>query len=138
MHRHIPEYNKKNVRIARLLRRNMTDAERKLWSSLRNNQLGVKFRRQVPFGVYVLDFYCPKAKLNVELDGSQHYTEAGRQEDAERDRYLRERGVEILRFSNIEFLQNEYGVLQAIFEKVQDRAQPQSPSKPSPKWRRGS
>jgi very-short-patch-repair endonuclease len=66
----------------------MTEAERKLWALLRGNQLGVRFRRQVPFGSYVVDFYCPAAKLVVELDGSQHYTDNGRQEDEERDTYL--------------------------------------------------
>lgn len=133
MHRHFPDYTKSNISIARMLRRKMTDAERKLWSLLRNNQLGVKFRRQVPFGKYVLDFYCAKGKVCVELDGSQHYTKAGQGKDEERDHYLRGEGVEVLRFSNIEMLQNQDGVLQVIFEKIQQRMQKQTPSLPSPK-----
>jgi very-short-patch-repair endonuclease len=121
MHKHIPEYNKENIHIARLLRRKMTDAERKLWSLLRNNQLGVKFRRQVPFGEHVLDFYCPAAKLCVELDGSQHYSQDGLNSDAERDDDLRDHGIEVVRYSNAEFLRNPDGVMKAISEKVQDR-----------------
>jgi very-short-patch-repair endonuclease len=98
----------------------MTDAERKLWSLLRNNRLGVKFRRQVPYGPYILDFYCVKARLVVELDGSQHYTPEGRQRDAIRDAYLRNDGLEVVRFLNDEVFVNEEGVEQVIYEKVQD------------------
>ena len=125
MHKHIPEYNKKNVRIARLLRRTMTDAERKLWSLLRNNQLGVKFRRQVPFGKHVLDFYCAAAKLCVELDGSQHYSKDGLKSDVERDDDLRDHGIEVVRHSNAEFLRNTDGVMQGIFDRVQQLIQKQ-------------
>ena len=89
----------------------MTDAERKLWSRLRHNQFEVKFRRQTPLGKYILDFYCSKAKVCVELDGSQHYTDTGRRKDEVRDQYLRDRGVVTLRFSDIEMLQNQDGVL---------------------------
>jgi very-short-patch-repair endonuclease len=97
----------------------MTDAERKLWSLLRNNRLGVKFRRQVPYGPYILDFYCVKARLVVELDGSQHYTPEGRQRDAIRDAYLRNDGLEVVRFLNDEVFVNEEGVEQVISERVQ-------------------
>jgi very-short-patch-repair endonuclease len=98
----------------------MTDAEKKLWSLLRNNRLGVKFRRQVPYGPYILDFYCVKARLVVELDGSQHYTAEGKRRDAKRDAYLRSDGLDVLRFLNDEVLSNEEGVEQVIYEKVQD------------------
>lgn len=97
----------------------MTGAERKLWSLLRNNRLGAKFRRQVPYGPYILDFYCVKARLVVEADGRQHYTPEGRKKDAERDAYLRSDGLEVLRFLNDEVLSNEEGVEQLIYEKVQ-------------------
>jgi very-short-patch-repair endonuclease len=119
--KHLPQYSKTLVPIARMLRANMTDAERKLWASLRGNQLGVKFRRQVPFGRYVVDFYCPKARLIVELDGSQHHTIEGVRDDTERDNYLRQMGQEVLRYTNIEILQNENGVLQDILEHVRAR-----------------
>ena len=89
---------------ARKLRRNMTDAERMLWRHLRGRQmLGAKFRRQEIFGRYIVDFYCPDARLIVEVDGSQHF--GPESDDDERDRSLRVRGLHILRFSNVEVLQ---------------------------------
>ena len=121
MHRHLPNYTQSSIGNARRLRREMTDAERKLWSKLRANQLGVKFRRQVPFGRYILDFFCVKANLCIELDGSQHYTDAGRRKDEERDEYLRAQGVEVLRFTNIEALRNTDDVVQTIYDKVHER-----------------
>jgi very-short-patch-repair endonuclease len=99
----------------------MTEAERRLWALLRKNQLGVRFRRQVPFERYVVDFYCAEAKLVVELDGSQHFTDSGRKEDEVRDAHLRELGQAVVRYSDIEFLQNEHGVIQDIFDQVKAR-----------------
>ena len=119
--KHLPHYSSALVPIARLLRGNMTDAERNLWSSLRRNQLGVKFRRQVPFGRYVVDFCCPEARLVIELDGSQHHTTHGVRDDATRDDYLQQIGYKVLRYSNIEILQNRDGVLQDILEHVRSR-----------------
>jgi len=98
----------------------MTDAEKKLWSLLRNNRLGAKFRRQVPYGPYILDFYCVKARLVVEADGRQHYTREGKRRDAKRDAYLRSDGLEVLRFLNDEVLSNEEGVEQVIYERIQE------------------
>jgi very-short-patch-repair endonuclease len=97
----------------------MTDAERKLWSLLRNNRLGVKFRRQVPYHRYILDFYTVKARLVIEVDGGQHYAPEGRRKDKKRDAYLRNDGLEVLRFFNHEVLSNEEGVEQVIYERVQ-------------------
>jgi len=97
----------------------MTDAEKKLWSLLRSNRLGLRFRRQVPYGDYVLDFFCVKAKLVVEADGGQHYTDQGLRGDRKRSADLRRDGLEVLRFSNIEILTNSDGVEQAIYEKVE-------------------
>jgi very-short-patch-repair endonuclease len=99
----------------------MTEAERKLWSILRGNRFGEKFRRQFPFGRYNLDFYCHRAKLNIELDGGQHYTDEGIANDKERDEYLRENGIVTLRFPNFEVFQNLDGVLQVIYQNVQER-----------------
>ena len=120
MHQHLPKYTKSLIPFARKLRRDMTDAEKKLWSILRNNRLGAKFRRQVPYGPYILDFYCVKARLVIELDGSQHYTPDGKRRDAIRDAYLRNDGLEVVRFLNDEVFVNEEGVEQVICEKVQD------------------
>jgi very-short-patch-repair endonuclease len=121
MKKHFPHYSRSLIPIARLLRKQMTEAERKLWALLREKQLGVKFRRQVPFAPYVVDFYCPEAKLVVELDGGQHKTDKGRREDEERDARLREIGQVVVRYSDLEFLQNQDGVIQDIFQHVKAR-----------------
>ncbi|MCX6143381.1 MAG: endonuclease domain-containing protein [Ignavibacteriales bacterium] len=119
MQKHLPRYTRSLISKSRELRHNMTDAERKLWSLLRNNQLGVKFRRQVPYDLYILDFYCVKAKLVIEVDGSQHYTPEGRRRDKIRDADLRSDGLEVLRFINADVLTNSEGVVRMIFEKVE-------------------
>jgi very-short-patch-repair endonuclease len=103
---------------ARLLRYSMTEAEKKFWALVRNNRFGVKFRRQVPIGPYIVDFFCFSAKLAVELDGSQHYTKEGKEYDFHRDQFLKAYGVTVLRFSNREFLENQDGVMQTIWERV--------------------
>jgi very-short-patch-repair endonuclease len=119
MHTHLPKYTKPLIPFARKLRRAMTPAEKKLWSLLRNNRLGAKFRRQVPYGRYILDFYCVKARLVIEVDGGQHYSPEGKRLDTIRDAYLRSDGLEVLRFLNDKVLTNEEGVEQVIYEKVQ-------------------
>ena len=106
-----------------MLRKNMTDAERILWSRLRNNQMGAKFRRQVPMGPYILDFLSIQIKLAIELDGSQHYTPTGIEKDKKRDTYLRNNGLTIFRYPVTEFLQNVDGVLDEISDYVQKRLQ---------------
>jgi very-short-patch-repair endonuclease len=118
MGKYFLRYPNASISRARKLRREMTNAERKLWSFLRNNQLGVHFRRQVAFGPYVLDFLAIKARLVVELDGSQHYTPEGRKRDSQRDAYLKQHGLTVLRFSDTEFLQNTDSVLHEIYEYV--------------------
>ncbi len=75
----------------------MTMPERTLWSLLRRQQQGLRFRRQHPIGPFILDFYCPAAKLCVEIDGPSHAEQA--EYDARRDRWLAERGIKVLRFS---------------------------------------
>ena len=113
------QYPKSGVGRARALRRTMTDSGRKLWSRLRNNQLGVHFRREVPQGPYICDFLCVSANLVVEVDGGEHNTAKGRTHDAKRDSYLKEKGFHVLRFSNQEVLKNIDGVLQSIYEHIQ-------------------
>jgi len=126
MHKHFPQFTRPHLPIARVLRKNLTEAEQKLWSLLRRKQLGVKFRRQVPLNGYILDFYFVKAKLNVELDGSQHYTERGKQKDRERDNDLQKEGILILRFSSAEMLLNPDGVLQKIMDEIRERISQQT------------
>ncbi len=101
---------------ARQLRRDMTDSERKLWSGLRREQLGVKFRRQHPVGNYIADFACLGPKLIVELDGSQHAEQAAY--DASRDAFLRGQGFAILRFATDAPLTNLDGVRAATIEEL--------------------
>lgn len=119
MQKHLPRYTKSLILNSRKLRRDMTDAERKLWSLLRNKRLGVKFRRQVPYDLYILDFYCVKAKLVIEVDGAQHYTVEGTRRDKTRDAELHNDGLEVLRFTNADVLTNSKGVEQVIYEKVE-------------------
>jgi len=97
----------------------MTQSERRLWSVLRNNQLGVHFRRQVPFGPYILDFLAIQLKLAIEVDGAQHYAPKGKAHDAERDAYLRSHGIKVLRFLDSDVLRDREGVVRVIYEEVQ-------------------
>ena len=103
----------------RRLRRDATDAERKLWSLLRNRQLGsLKFFRQYGIGPYILDFYCPQQRLAIEVDGGQHADKRGQEHDAKRDTYLREKNIRIIRFWNNDVLQNIEAVGQKIREET--------------------
>jgi very-short-patch-repair endonuclease len=94
-------YPTDQLNFARKLRRDMTNAEAALWRSLRSSGLeGLKFRRQVPIGVYVVDFLCVQHRLIVELDGRPHERPEQKQYDIERDRWLTAQGYKILRVSN--------------------------------------
>ncbi len=93
----------------------MTDSEHALWQRLRNGQLdGYKFRRQHPIPPYVVDFFCERAALVVEVDGSQHLASA----DAARTAFLRSRGLAILRFHSNEVLQYTDAVIEAIWNHL--------------------
>ena len=99
---------------ARRLRREQTRAERALWQILRRRQLGgLKFRRQVPVGPYIADFYCAEARLVVEVEGGQH---ADNPRDARRDTWMVGQGLTVLRFWNPEILGNPDGVAQSILD----------------------
>ena len=107
----------------------MTDAEIKLWSKLRRKQIHrLQFSRQNPIGNFVVDFYCPKARLVIEDDGGQHYQEEGMARDAARDSYLSGLGLEVIRFSNREVLHNLDGVLAVVVERL-ERAMEQKETK---------
>lgn len=99
----------------------MTRPEKKLWSRLRNHQLKVQFRRQAVVGPYILDFFSPQAKLVIELDGSQHYHEEVKKYDSRREDFLKDHGLLVLRFNNLEFLNNPEGVLKKINDEIQRR-----------------
>jgi very-short-patch-repair endonuclease len=109
-------YNKELKQFSQKLRKNMTDAERRLWIRIRGKQLrDLQFYRQKVIGAYIVDFYCPKAKLVIELDGGQHYTEEGKEKDRTRDDYLAGAGLQVLRFSDREVLTQTEGVLEKIW-----------------------
>ena len=105
--------------LARSLRANMTDAEQLIWSKVRRKQIDdFQFYRQKNIGQYIVDFYCPKGKLIVEIDGGQHYENEGMKKDQERDRYLQGLGFTVLRFSDIDVLINIGGVIERILEHL--------------------
>ena len=100
---------------ARRMRRQPTDAERKLWLLLRDRRLsGFKFRRQVPVDHYVLDFFCEEASLAVELDGDQHAEADAVAYDERRTKRLEERHIRVLRFTSRETLRDVYAVAKTI------------------------
>jgi very-short-patch-repair endonuclease len=110
---------------AKDMRQQPTDAERKLWWLLRNKQMAqLRFRRQQPIGPYIADFFCPSAKLIVELDGGQHGTEENRLYDEQRTRFLNTRGYRVLRFGNEHFLKHPDSVLEGIWHAVNESAGP--------------
>ncbi len=109
-------YNKELKQYSRELRKNMTEAENLLWSKIRRKQLkGYQFYRQKVIGNYIVDFYCPKANLIIELDGSQHYSVKGEVNDRNRDDYMIRLGLNVLRFSDKEVFKNLKGVLEIIW-----------------------
>lgn len=112
----------------RELRRNQTDAEKALWASLRSKQFyGMKFFRQYSIGPYILDFYCPTAKLAVELDGGQHNQCENKEYDESRSEYLKAQGIKVARFWNHEVLLDIQGVLAGLALKVIPSNPPSSP-----------
>ena len=98
----------------------MTKEERKLWYECLSSY-PIRFYRQRIIDSYIVDFYCHKAKLVIELDGSQHYEKAGQQHDTKRTEYLQSLGLKVIRFSNLDVLQNLEGVCTAIDLLVQER-----------------
>ena len=116
------KYNPNLKQTARRLRKEITHCEQILWSRLRKKQLrGVQFYRQKPIGTYIVDFYAPKAKLVVEVDGSQHLSLDHRQNDAERDVYLASEGLRVLHFSNMQVLQEIDAVAGAILKALMNQ-----------------
>jgi very-short-patch-repair endonuclease len=104
------------VSLARGLRRTETSAEAVLWSELRNRQMdGWKFKRQVPFGNYILDFFCYDARLAIEVDGATHSEAKEIAQDADRTAFLEANGVKLFRCSNTDIYENLDGVLEMIY-----------------------
>jgi very-short-patch-repair endonuclease len=118
--RRIIKYDSGLKSFSRSLRKNMTEAEKRLWSRLRGKQIfDLQFYRQRPIGNFIVDFYCPDVKLVVEVDGSQHYSDSGLSHDFKRDKFLTSQGLTILRFTNLDVLKNITGVMQTIVENCE-------------------
>jgi very-short-patch-repair endonuclease len=113
---------------ARSLRNNQTDAEQCLWRRLRRNQIvGIRFYRQRPILDYVVDFYCPAARLVIELDGSQHFEAQGQAHDRRRTKRLEASGLRLLRFDDRQALKETSAVLEVIRRVVVERVKEKNP-----------
>ena len=119
------KYDHKNVVLARNLRKNMTPWERKLWYCFLKDY-PVRFQRQKTIDHYIVDFYCAKADLIIELDGGGHYDPQAQIKDRERSICLEKHGFKIIRFCNNDIDKNFYGVCTVIDEEVKQRTLPQS------------
>ena len=107
--------NRHMIARARQLRQQSTGPEEKLWAVLRNNQLGIKFRRQHPIGSYVLDFFANEHDLAIELDGVSH-GKHNCQHDLDRQAWLKDRGIRMIRFENDEVIRDLDFVVESIVE----------------------
>ncbi len=113
------ERNKKLTPLSQTLRKNQTREEHSLWFRFLRTY-PVRFRRQYVIGDYIVDFYCHKAGLVIELDGSGHYEPEQAQKDAVRTGYLASKGLQVLRFTNIDIQKNFYSVCEEIDKKVKE------------------
>ncbi|MES2204997.1 MAG: endonuclease domain-containing protein [Pseudomonadota bacterium] len=112
-------YNSKSCSLARTLRKNLTDSEKRLWYFIRRKQiLGIQFYRQKPIGPYIVDFYAPSVSLVIELDGSQHFEPEALLYDEERTNYLKTQKLDVLRFTNAEVMKQAKIVLETIFNFI--------------------
>ena len=112
------------------LRRSQTEAEIALWQKLRDKEfMGYKFFRQYGIGEYIADFYCPEQRLAIEIDGSQHYTDDGREYDESREKYMSSLFIKTMRFTNLDVLQNIEGVLSEIEKELELPLTPSLPKR---------
>ena len=111
------KHNSKIVPFAKGLRKNMTKEERHLWYDFLKTY-PVRFLRQKVLGKYIADFYCAKANIVIELDGSQHYEDEGLINDEKRTEYLKQYGIKVIRISNLDVLKNFEGVCMYIDNEV--------------------
>ena len=125
------EYNKSNIPLAKTLRKNMTPWERKLWYDFLRN-FPIRFQRQKSIGNYIVDFYCAKAKLVIELDGGGHYTAEQHQKDKIRTKELENMNLKIIRICNLDIDRNFYGVCQHIDLEVKKSLPPSFASQNPP------
>lgn len=112
-------FNKSSILEKRkTLRKNQTEPEKKLWLYLRNEQLGVKFRRQHSIGEYIADFYCSKLKLLIEVDGDSHFTNEAIEYDQIRTKFFNSLGIDVIRFTNEDVMKSIEKVIDIILEKL--------------------
>jgi very-short-patch-repair endonuclease len=110
-------YSRNELR--KTLRRSMPKAEIILWQYLKGKQInGYKFRRQFGIGPYVVDFYCARLKLAIELDGDSHFEEDAQKYDSDRQKYIEEFKIKFIRFTNNDIYTNLDGVIQMIYKAV--------------------
>ena len=125
------KYDPKLKQEARRLRSQMTDSERALWARLRRKQVqSVQFYTQKAIGNYIVDFYAPKAKLVVEVDGSQHKDSDHAAADSRRDAYFGSEGLRVLRFDNLQVLKEIEGVMEVILRAVAESLEENPPNPP--------
>ena len=113
-------YDHKNVKYARELRKNMTPWERKLWHCFLKTY-PVRFQRQKCIDQYIVDFYCSKAKLAIELDGGGHYDPEAEQRDKVRTEIIQKQGIHVIRFCNLDIDKKFYEVCTVIDEAIKKR-----------------
>ena len=114
-------YKNNLTKNARELRKNATKQENHLWYDFLSTYK-IKFRRQRPIGGFIADFYCEEAKLVIELDGSQHYTDDVKKYDDERSAFFEKYDIKVLRFANNEINENFEGVCILIDKEVKERS----------------
>ncbi|MBR2488869.1 MAG: endonuclease domain-containing protein [Clostridia bacterium] len=121
--------NQKLTPNAKTLRKNMTKEERHLWYDFLKS-LPITFNRQKVIGNYIVDFYCAKAKIVIELDGSQHYETSGQKSDKKRDEYLNNLGITVFRYSNLDINRNFRGVCLDILSYLSTSSTASGPPSP--------
>jgi len=113
-------HNKKLKTNSQVLRTSMTDAEIRIWSHIRLKQVkGLQFYRQKPIGKYIVDFYCPKIKLVIEIDCGQHYKDALIHRDQIRDEFMKKLGIMVLRYTNTDVIDNIDGVIENLLFEIE-------------------
>lgn len=113
-------YTRNLIPRARNMRTNMTEPEKQMWYQCLK-LLPYRFRRQRPFGPYIVDFYCAAHKLVIEIDGDSHASDAAHEYDSERTAYLQELGLRVVRFTNCEVMENLDGVYERLVEDLTTR-----------------
>ena len=105
---------------AEVLRKNMTKAEKIVWERLCKNKLGVRIRRQHPIYKYIVDYYCHEVKLIIEIDGGIHLSKENKECDIDRDTTLNEFGIQIIRFTNEEVINDIDQIIEDIKKKIEE------------------